>query len=160
MAKVILICGKICSGKTTYTRKLVKEQCAVWLSCDDIMLSLFEEEVNELYYKYHDKVEEFLFKQATQIVGSGINAILDFGFWERSERMKITHYFNQKGISIEWHYIDVSDETLLMHIKNRNADILSKKVREYFTDEGLINKCMSTFEVPDRSEIDVWVDNN
>ena len=39
MAKVILICGKICSGKSTYAEQLrIKERAAV-LSVDEIMLA-------------------------------------------------------------------------------------------------------------------------
>lgn len=90
MAKVILVCGKICAGKSTYAKKLVQQQQAVLLSCDDLMLLLFGDEIDEAYYKYHDKVESFLLQQATSIFHSGINVILDFGFWEKSERLRIT----------------------------------------------------------------------
>ena len=41
MAKVILICGKICSGKTTYAKSLIKEKSAVLLSVDEITIILF-----------------------------------------------------------------------------------------------------------------------
>ena len=41
MAKVFLICGKICSGKSTYARKLMENRQAVLLSADEIMLALF-----------------------------------------------------------------------------------------------------------------------
>lgn len=34
MAKVIAICGKICSGKTWYARQLREQEQAVILSCD------------------------------------------------------------------------------------------------------------------------------
>ena len=36
MAKVFLICGKICSGKGFYTRQLKEKEHAVVLSCDEI----------------------------------------------------------------------------------------------------------------------------
>ena len=41
MGKAILICGKICSGKSTYAARLKKETNAVLLSVDEIMLDLF-----------------------------------------------------------------------------------------------------------------------
>ena len=40
MAKVLLICGKICCGKSTYAKKLKEENNAVILSVDEIMLSI------------------------------------------------------------------------------------------------------------------------
>ena len=41
MAKVFLICGKICSGKGFYTRQLKEKEHAVVLSCDEIENDLF-----------------------------------------------------------------------------------------------------------------------
>ena len=41
MAKVILICGKICSGKSTYAQQLRRENRAVVLSIDEVMLAFF-----------------------------------------------------------------------------------------------------------------------
>ena len=37
MAKIILICGKICVGKSTYSKKLMYEQKAVRLNPDELM---------------------------------------------------------------------------------------------------------------------------
>ena len=46
VAEVILICGKICCGKSTYAAKLLSERQAVLLSVDDGLrekcLALFE----------------------------------------------------------------------------------------------------------------------
>ena len=47
MAKLVLICGKLCCGKTTYAKRLAKEIQAVRLSCDDIMLSLFGKDLGD-----------------------------------------------------------------------------------------------------------------
>lgn len=40
-SKIYLICGKICSGKSTYSQKLRDEHKAVILSVDEITLVLF-----------------------------------------------------------------------------------------------------------------------
>ena len=40
MAKVYLICGKLCCGKTTYAQKLCKENKAILLSVDEIISKL------------------------------------------------------------------------------------------------------------------------
>jgi predicted kinase len=56
-AKVILICGKICSGKTTYTKKLIEENKAVLLSCDEITFALFGQYIGE---KHDEMVEKTL----------------------------------------------------------------------------------------------------
>ena len=41
MGKVILICGKICGGKTTYAKSLIKANSAVLLSTDEITVALY-----------------------------------------------------------------------------------------------------------------------
>ena len=41
MAKVYLICGKLCCGKTTYSQKLCAENDAIVLSVDELTLTVF-----------------------------------------------------------------------------------------------------------------------
>ena len=43
MAKVMLLCGKICSGKTTYCNRLREKERAVLLSCDEVESHLFHQ---------------------------------------------------------------------------------------------------------------------
>ena len=52
MAKVIMTCGKICCGKTTYARCLQAAGNAVILSIDEITLSLFPEGAGEMHDTY------------------------------------------------------------------------------------------------------------
>lgn len=47
MAKVFLICGKICSGKGFYTRQLKEKEHAVVLSCDEIENDLFHHDLGD-----------------------------------------------------------------------------------------------------------------
>lgn len=47
MPKVHLMCGKICSGKTTFAQKLRKEIKGVVLSVDEITLSLLGQDAGE-----------------------------------------------------------------------------------------------------------------
>ena len=47
MAKVFLICGKICSGKGFYTRQLKEKEHAVVLSCDEIENDLFHHDLDD-----------------------------------------------------------------------------------------------------------------
>ena len=41
----ILLCGRICAGKTTYAKRLGKTRGAVCLSCDELMLALFGQQL-------------------------------------------------------------------------------------------------------------------
>ena len=49
MSKVYLICGKICSGKSYYSKKLKEEVNAVILSPDEATYDLINNEQGEFY---------------------------------------------------------------------------------------------------------------
>ena len=73
MAKVILICGKICSGKTTYAKKLCRKTGAVLLSVDEIMLSMFGMYAGEMHDEYARRTREYLLEKSTELIGAGID---------------------------------------------------------------------------------------
>ncbi len=158
MAKVYLICGKICSGKTWYAEKLREMLFAVILSTDEVTYDLTDNQQGEGYDAFAKRVNEYLRKKAVQIVRAGANVILDWGFWTKAGRMEISDYFRTRGISYEWHYVDVSDEQWEKNIAERNRRIENGEGgSDFYVDEGLRSKALSLFEVPAREEIDVWV---
>ena len=55
MAKVFMICGKLCSGKSTYAETLRKKHSAVILSVDEIMLTIFGQNAGEKHDDYLKK---------------------------------------------------------------------------------------------------------
>lgn len=81
MAKVILICGKICSGKTTYAKNIMDKTNAVILSVDEITLALFGQHLGEKHDEITEKTEKYLLKKAVEIISIGVNVIFDWGFW-------------------------------------------------------------------------------
>ena len=157
MGKVILICGKICSGKTYYAQKLKKENKAVILSTDEVTYDLTNNEQGEFYNVFAERVNRYLKKKTVEIVNAGANVILDWGFWTKNERDNISEYFKTNGIQYEWHYIDIDDKIWNQNIKERN-----RKIEEgnggsnFYVDEGLMKKLLSKFEVPKKEDIDIW----
>ena len=59
MPKVLIMCGKICSGKSTYAEKLKLENKAVILSVDELTLALFENQAGEKLDFYVEKLKEY-----------------------------------------------------------------------------------------------------
>ncbi len=157
MAKVFLICGKICSGKTTYAEKLAGKESAVILSSDELMLSLFDPLLGEKHDEISRRANAYLMELAVKIAQAGTSVILDWGFWTRGGRLEAAAFFRDKGVECEWHYVRVSDEQWERNIEKRNAEVLDGMVQAYFVDEGLKNKLLSRFEEPDHTEIDVIV---
>lgn len=143
MAKVVALCGKICSRKSTLAGRLRGELPAVVLNSDELTLAIpFEH--NVLY----PIVREYLLNKAVEIVRAGANVVLDFGFWSRKDREDAKAFFAAANIPLEWRYLAVTDEQWQDFIARRNLDVLNGRTDVYPVDEGLVEKCLSLFEEP------------
>ncbi len=58
MPKVYLICGKICSGKSYYSRKLQEKVNAVILSPDEATYDLINNEQGEFYNVFSERLNK------------------------------------------------------------------------------------------------------
>jgi predicted kinase len=155
LSKVILICGKICSGKTTYAKGIAKNINAVILSVDELMLTLFGQHVGEKHDELVEKTEKYLYKKSVELVSNGINVILDWGFWTKEERLFAAKYYTDIGIEIEWHYIGIDDITWKKLMKERNNAIVNNEQEFYYIDENIAKKFENIFEEPKPDEMDV-----
>ena len=139
MARIILICGKICSGKTYYARQLKEKYNAVILSTDEATYDLINNEQGEFYNVFAERVNCYLRKKAVEIAKAGANVILDWGFWTSAGRK------------------DIPDEVWYMNIEERNRRISEGRGgSDFYVDEGLLQKLLGRFEKPEQSEMDVW----
>ncbi len=157
MAKVFLICGKICCGKSTYAERLRTEKRAVLLSVDEIMLAVFGSYTGDKHEEYTEKIQNYLFQKSVDIIKSGINVILDWGFWSRCKRSAAREFYNARDIECEFYYIDVSDEVWKERIAHRNELVSKGESAAYMIDKNLAAKFAGLFETPSESEIDIWV---
>lgn len=157
MAKVILICGKICCGKSTYSKKIKEENKAVILSVDEIMLSIFGQHAGDKHDEYAKNTQQYLFHKAIEFVNAGSNVILDWGFWRASDRKYAMDFYRSQSIECEMHYLEISDDTWKERLNKRNEAVLAGKTNDYFVDENLAKKFEAIFELPTQEEINVWV---
>lgn len=149
-----MVCGKICSGKSTYAEWLRKKNNAVLLSIDEIMLAMFGQYVGEMHDEYVARTEKYLFGKSLEIIESGINVVLDWGVWTRSERAEARKFYESRGIAYELHYIDISDAVWRERISKRNNAISEGSLDAYYVDENLAAKFGANFEPPTDKEID------
>lgn len=147
MAKVLLLCGKICCGKSTYARSLGSGY--VTLSCDELMLSLFEEQLGDKHQEVTEKSKKYLLSLAGQILNAGANVILDWGFWKKEERLAVRKQLEAAGHSTELIYLKLSEEEWKRRIakRNRERDPLS-----YYVDDNMVQLFGSMFEEPGEDE--------
>ncbi len=152
MAKIIMLCGKICSGKSFYANKLKDEFNAVILSCDDLMLGLFDEQLGDRHNEILNKCKTYLYELAQQIIQANVDVILDFGFWKREERKSIIEFFNSKNIEAQIHYVKVDKDTWNAQIEKRNELVKAGKLKCYYVDENMKEIFEKAFEEPSMDE--------
>ena len=158
MSKVYLICGKICSGKTTYSRKIYSEHNAILLSVDEIMLSLFDQCCGEkLHQEYERRIKEYLFTKSLEIIEKGFDVILDWGFWTKEERDATKDFYKSRNIDCELHYIEIDNETWENQLNKRNNEILENKTKAYYLEHNRALEFASMFKKPDADEVDVFI---
>ena len=158
MAKVIMTCGRICCGKSTYARKLQENRNAVVLSIDDITLTLFPEGAGEMHDTYVLRAEQYLLSLSLQILESGVDVILDWGLWTRAQRDRLRAYYTGHGVENEIHYLRLSPEEWERRIRKRNAEQNKEEPQSYYVDEGLLRKVDSLFEEPSDTETDLLIE--
>ena len=156
MGKVILICGKICSVKSYYIKKIKESLNAVVISPDEATYELINNEQGEFYDIFSKRLIKYLTKKTKEIAQAGANVIFERGLWTKKERQEVKEYFKQNNIECEIHYIYVDNETWTKNILERNKSIkegINKK--DFYLDEGLKNKLESLWEEPREKEYDI-----
>lgn len=153
MPKVLIMCGKICSGKSTYAEKLKLENKAVILSVDELTLALFENQAGEKLDFYVEKLKEYFLKKSLDIVEAGADVILDWGFWTKKERDYAREFYDSRNISYQFYYMNVEIDEWKKRILKRNQEIKREQLEAYPIDKGLLSKVEKMFEEPDRKEL-------
>ena len=155
MACVIMTCGKICCGKSTYARKLRAERNAVILSIDEMTLSLFPEGAGEMHDVYALRAERYLLELSLQVLDTGADVILDWGLWTREQRERLRRFYRERGVKSEIHYLRIPRAEWERRIRQRNS---RQDGSAYFVDEGLIRKGEGLFEEPAPEEADAVIE--
>ncbi|WP_375451630.1 AAA family ATPase [uncultured Devosia sp.] len=119
------------SGKTTLARQLEVKYSALRLTVDEWHVSLFGNDVHDhsdeadfsRHNARHAAIEALLWETAARALVLGLDVILDFGFWTRSERDALRAKARKLGAGFAIHFADASEEVLLERIKARNAQL-------------------------------------
>lgn len=155
MAKVIMLCGKIASGKSWYARNLMERAPALLLSVDEVTSRFFDNNLGSAHDSMCERIQPYLLDKAAEAFRAGADVVLDWGFWTRADRRAATEFFRRREIPVEWHYIDVPDEVWRENIARRNAAVLAGEDTSFYVDEGLMRKLLAKFEPPRLEEMDV-----
>ena len=157
MATMILICGKLCSGKTTYARRLCGERKAVLLSVDELMLAMYDPHLGDRHDEVAAKARECLFLKAFELIAAGTDVVLDWGFWTRASREDASARCAARGVPHQWHGVFPAEEVRQMRIARRNEDIRQGRASGYIVDDCLEAKFRRMFEMPEPNDMEVWI---
>lgn len=146
MAKVYILCGKVASGKTTLATRLA-EKGAMVLSCDELMLTLFDHCLGpQLQRETESRALRFLQQQAAALYSLGVDAVLDHGFWYREDRQRALAYFRGQNIPAVLYHVTAPQEVRLARLERRNKQLQGSGRREYVMTPDMLTRFDTWFE--------------
>lgn len=158
MAEVILLCGKIAVGKTTYAAYLQRNRNAVVLSCDELMLSLFDSCLGDKHDATVKRCSLYLSGIADQVVAAGVDVVLDFGSWTAAERDAVRTFFAEHNNPVRLYYLFCEESVRLERLRLRNIALRNADGRVYIIEEDLRRRLDAKFELPSENETDKLID--
>lgn len=158
MSKVIMLCGRLCSGKSTYSATLRDELGCVVLSVDELMIALLGRETGAMHDEYVRRAKQYICGKAADIARAGADVVLDQGFWTRAERDSAREFFASRGVDCELRYLRITDEEWERRIAKRNAEVAAGRSDAYYVDDGLKAKFTAMFEEPTEDEADTVIE--
>ena len=145
-----MMCGLTGSGKTTYAKRLEREHSAVRFSVDEWMIDLCGHHMpRDVFDERLEALKDLLWNVTRRLLELGVNVVLDFGFWKRSERLNFKSRLEEVGATPHLYFFDVPLPQLHKRLALRNA-ALSKGTFE-ITPE-MLEMFSSWFEPPTRAE--------
>ena len=159
MATLHLMVGLPCSGKTTLARQLEAKYSALRLTTDEWHIRLFGNDYGDNmtesdeaeHDSRHDSVESIMWDVAARVLVLGVDVILDFGCWVRSQRDEFRSRAENLGADFRIHFADARDEVLFERLKARN-DVRTGGT--FFIPEAKLKEWIQIFEPPSSEELD------
>src|SRR6266516_704086 len=127
---VYIICGFIGAGKTTFAKKLEKKTGAVRITKDEWSICLIGNDPTiDGYEEWDTKIIELSRDVAFQLVEKGIDVIIDEGFWEKKQRVKMRRRIEALGAKEVLYYLDTPIETIRERIVGRNVNLTKESFK-------------------------------
>lgn len=154
--KVIALCGKVASGKSTYAKELRKKENAIIFSVDELTYYMVDNKSGQDYTDLCRRATNYFEMKSAEIADNGGTVIIDIGLWTKNQRVELRNFFESKGIDFEIHYIKVDDDTWMKNIEKRNKRIADgDQGYDFVVGDGLLEKVKRMWEEPSEDEVDV-----
>ena len=149
--ELIFFCGKMGSGKSTYSKKLSQEIDAIYLSEDDWLSKLYPDEMNNFkdYLKYSSRLKDLIQSHIIDMLVSGLTVVLDFPGNTKQQRYWFKELFSNHHIPHQLIYLQADDALCLKRIKKRRTEYPE---RQAFDTKEVFGYVTSFFEEPSKEE--------
>lgn len=153
-AKLHLISGLPCAGKTTYAEQLAEKSGAVYLSLDHWLLTAFGRyQVNTIEHDEHVRrvyaIRGLIWEMTCELMARGAEVILDDGFFLRADRKQYIERASAMGVPTVTHFIDTDPDTIRRRLEARNLDPSDE---HFEIAPDTLDAYIAFFERPDDSE--------
>lgn len=148
---LIFFCGKMGSGKSTYSKKLANELNAVLLSEDEWLSAIYPEEIKNFddYIKYSSRLKPLLEGHVRRILHSGVSVVMDFPGNTKKQRSWFKEIFFEDQMLHRLIYLQAEDQLCLKRIEQRRQD---SPERARFDTEEVFHQVTRYFQAPTDDE--------
>lgn len=134
-ATLHVIFGPCGAGKTTYAHALARRERAVPFVLDDWGARLFGADVaGPIDFAWmRERLGRCLAQiwlTAAEVLAAGTPAVLDIGAMRRADRDRIRQIAQDKGLTLQWHFVDAPQEVRRARVATRNTARGETFVRE------------------------------
>jgi predicted kinase len=145
-----MLCGFICSGKTTLAQKLERKLKAVTFCHDEWMARLFGQEFSdERGVAYAPKVHALISRTYEKLLKLKIDIVLDDGFWRKCDRDNMRKRAVQLGAKPKLYFLDCPKDILIQRLRERDA---KRKPDSVIVSEAKFKISWKYFEPPGTDE--------
>ena len=151
-----LLHGFIGSGKTTFAKQLEDECGAVRFTLDEWMVRLFGWKPAEKHFAENlANVEKLIWEQATRVLRTGTDVILDFGFWTRDSRDAARNHVSAIGAEVKFYALQCPQRIMRARTLERSK---KPSIDSLWIDSAAFDKLLAAFDPMQDDEDFVRID--
>jgi predicted kinase len=148
--RIHLLCGKVATGKSHYSKTQAADGKAFLLSIDAMLIEIFGKQPGrEVFELYEGKCKNWQQALAIQLASLGHEVYLDWGFWKKAERTACRNFFQSAGFKTILHFFDGKIEARMSLLEKRNSSVPSES---FIIEAKDLEFFDSLFESPDPDE--------